>query len=163
MHFSKRHVTGISQCTQEQYVEKLKTNSYGKCVYNTDNNVCDHQTVSMLFEGNITVTMAVSAFSKDCYRNIHIHGTKGEIVGKDSDEVLILNVFGGKRKKIKTKARGAGHLGGDYGICRTFHQLMKNEPIDKNYLTTIDVTLLSHKIVFGAEESRKNGGQLIKL
>ncbi|MEG2085151.1 MAG: hypothetical protein RRY78_06315, partial [Clostridia bacterium] len=67
------------------------------------------------------------------------------------------NVFGGKSYTVKAKGAGRGHLGGDIGICETFHKLMNNQPVDQNYLTTIDVTLLSHKIVFCAEKSRLQG------
>ncbi|MEG2117421.1 MAG: Gfo/Idh/MocA family oxidoreductase, partial [Clostridia bacterium] len=154
LHYSARQITGLPSPSQSQFEQALRKNNYGKCVFATDNNVCDHQVVSMEFDGGATVSMAVSAFSKDCFRNIHVHCSKGEIIGRDVDNKFVVNVFGGKSRVVKTKIAGKGHLGGDLGICATFHSLMNNQPVDENYMTTIDVTLLSHQAVFAAEKSR---------
>jgi predicted dehydrogenase len=150
---------GKNNPTYEEKVAALKMedNVYGRCVYLCDNNVADHQSVVMNFENGATAALTVTAFSKDCYRKIHIMGTKGEVYGSDTDKFLVLNVFGAKSKKVKIKSKIAGgHLGGDNGICDTFCKLIRGDAIDPDYLTTIDVTLESHKIIFEAERSRKN-------
>ncbi|MDR3293540.1 MAG: Gfo/Idh/MocA family oxidoreductase [Clostridiales bacterium] len=161
------HVAGKNGATTAEVEAALKdiNNPYGRCVYHCDNDVNDHQVVIMRFENGATATLTVTAFSENCYRRIHVMGTKGEIIGTDSDKYLTVNVFGESNKKIlgkkvnriKIKNQG-GHLGGDNGICETFGKLVAGEKIDPDYLTTIDVTLESHRMIFDAERSMRSGG-----
>ena len=70
-----------SHPTEENIMEALKTGPYGRCVYHCDNDVVDHQDEIMAFEGGITACHTITAFSKEIYRDIKIHGTKAELVG----------------------------------------------------------------------------------
>jgi predicted dehydrogenase len=152
------HVFGKNNPTAEEKTAALKNpeNPYGRCVYFCDNNVEDHLSVAMKFQNGATATLTLTAFSKDCYRKIHIMGTKGELFGNDYDKFVTVNVFGQKKpRKIRIKNPVGGHLGGDNGICDTFYKLIKGEKIDGDYLTTIDVTAESHNIIFEAEKKRK--------
>ncbi|MDR1905938.1 MAG: gfo/Idh/MocA family oxidoreductase, partial [Clostridiales bacterium] len=140
--------------TYEEKVEALKRadNPYGRCVYFCDNNVNDHQNVIMEFDSGATAALTLTAFSKDCYRRIHIMGSRGELMGCDMDRYLSLNVFGEKSKRVRIRAKAkGGHMGGDGGICDTFCKLLRGEEIEKDYLTTIEVTAVSHNIIFDAE------------
>ncbi|MDR0752023.1 MAG: Gfo/Idh/MocA family oxidoreductase [Christensenellaceae bacterium] len=157
------HATGINHPSQAERYNALKKNDnpYGRCVFKCDNDADDHRSVAIEFENGTTATLTVTAYSKDCHRRIHVVGTHGEILGDDSKNYLIVNIFGEKKSslfkrktnKVKIRALGAGHLGGDLGICRAFVKLIKGQHIDPDYLTTIDVTLEGHKIIARAMES----------
>ncbi|MDR0696072.1 MAG: Gfo/Idh/MocA family oxidoreductase [Christensenellaceae bacterium] len=150
------HATGLNNPTQQERYDSLKKsdNPYGRCVFKCDNDADDHRSVAIEFENNVTATLTVTAYSKDCHRRIHVMGTKGEILGNDSENHLTVNIFGDKSNKlfkrgnkVKIHAIGSGHLGGDFGICRAFTKLIAGKPVDPDYLTTIDVTYEGHKII----------------
>jgi predicted dehydrogenase len=137
-------------------IKALKEGPYGRCVYRCDNNVVDHQVVSLEFEGGITASFTMTAFTstgKD--RRTRIMGTKGEIICEPP--LIEVNTF--KDNKTKTydtadnASPGSGHGGGDYGIMRDFTRaLRENNPA---YLSSsIEVSLESHLMAFAAEESR---------
>ncbi|KAI8846925.1 hypothetical protein BC829DRAFT_397458 [Chytridium lagenaria] len=61
---------------------KLQYGPYGKCVYHSNNDVCDNQVVSLLMEGGRTATFSMVAFTESiCQRSSRIAGSRGEIVG----------------------------------------------------------------------------------
>ncbi|MDR3185678.1 MAG: Gfo/Idh/MocA family oxidoreductase [Christensenellaceae bacterium] len=160
------HATGKNNPTTEEKITSLKNpnNPYGRCVYYCDNDLCDHQSAVMQFESGATATLTVTAFTKDNYRKIHITGTKGELYGSDQDSYISVNIFGKKpsrglfrrrSNRISIRSGIGGHHGGDSGICDTFVKLIRGDEIDADYLTTIDVTLVSHNILSIAEEKRQ--------
>lgn len=61
---------------------RLESGPYGRCVYEADNDVVDHQVVLLEYAGGVTATMTMSAFSEaKCDRRTVIQGTKGELDG----------------------------------------------------------------------------------
>lgn len=149
--------------TREKLYQALKSGKYGKCVFKCDNNAVDHQVVNILFEEGITAHLTMTAFSKDSYRDIHLHCEKGEIYGSGRDNILNCNIFGASSKKIDTNTAlkdSYGHGGGDYNLIKDIISLY-NGNTGKN-LTSIENSLLSHFIGFSAEKSRLNNGKTIE-
>ena len=72
---------GHSNATDDEVMAVLKTGPYGRCVFQCDNDVVDHQVVSMQFEDDITAIFSMSSLTPDTSRSIKIMGTKGEIKG----------------------------------------------------------------------------------
>lgn len=144
---------GKLNASKKEAREILKISPYGRCVFACDNNVNDHQVVNMQFEGGATATLTLSAFTKNCYRRIHIMGTQGDLHGTDITKTITVNLFGKPSKIFQAKPVATGHGGGDKGFCDTIHQFMQGKEIDENLLTTIDVTARSHKIIYEAVRS----------
>lgn len=158
----KRTLTGKLRNSKEDVTEAIKHGDYGKCVFLNDNNVCDHQMVTMTFENGAVAVLNMNAFSDKMFRECHIVGTKGELVGYGAK--LYLNVFGSAQKKIHTATINAtGHVEGDIRLISGFVKILCNETTDLTDITTIDATVISHDIALAAEESRKNGGKTVFL
>ena len=75
-----RRVLSLDE-TQEAVLEALKESPYGRCVYHCDNDVVDHQVVNLEFEGGLTASLTMCAFTDRCERVISLHGSHGEIRG----------------------------------------------------------------------------------
>ncbi|MBE6633238.1 MAG: Gfo/Idh/MocA family oxidoreductase [Ruminococcaceae bacterium] len=144
-------------------VEKaLRETDYGKCVFQCDNDVVDHQIVNMEFEGGITVNVTMEAFNKGG-RNIVIMGTKGEIRANMSDDFITVFDFATREfREIKisdaivNEAITGGHGGGDRGIVYSFYDLLTGNTESKS-ICDVSVACENHMLSFAAEESRLTG------
>jgi len=144
--------------------EALKTGPYGRCVYRCDNDVADHQVVNMEFEGGITATFNLSAFTQNCYRTMLVMGAMGEIEGNLEENAVYVRRFGQPEEKIAldpVSDEFAGHGGGDSRMMEYLCRLIREG--DENALTSVDASVESHIMALAAEESRKNGGKAITL
>ncbi len=154
------------QPTPENLYEALENGPYGRCVYHCDNNVVDHQTVNMEFEGGITAVFTMSAFTQRCYRTLKIMGTEGEIEGNMDTNSLVLRRFGKPDEKIDLDAltdRFAGHGGGDARMMQYVCHMFENGEPHGDALTSVDASVESHIMALAAEESRLQGGKSIEL
>lgn len=160
--YMKRTLTGKAQNSKEDIVNALKYGEYGKCVFLNDNNVCDNQLVTMTFKNGANAVLSLNAFSEKMFRQSHIVGTKGELIGYNTR--LEMKIFGGKSKVIyKGNPAAQGHGEGDLRLISGFVKLLCGENNDLTDITTIDATVISHDIALAAEKSRKLGGEVIRL
>jgi predicted dehydrogenase len=146
--------------TQENVLTDLKGTQYDKCVYKTDNDVVDHQVTIMQFANGKTACHTMSAFSKEIYRDLKIHGTKAELVGCVEDNTMEIRCFGGEVEKITidvSSANVGGHMGGDYFMMNSLYKALNGEVAEG--ITYLDVSIESHLMSFSAEESRMNHGE----
>lgn len=137
--------------TPEGIQKALREGPYGRCVYQCDNNVVDRQVVNMEFEGGVTATFTMTAFTEDTTRQIKIMGTKGQIEANMAKREIHLRRFGGEDILITLKKEEAGHGGGDFGIVKNFVNLVNGTG---DNLTSARASLQSHLMCFAAEESR---------
>jgi predicted dehydrogenase len=142
----------------ETILRLLKTGPYGRCVYRCDNDVVDHQSVLMDFEGGITATFAMEAFTSYGGRRIRVMGSMGDIVG-DEEELVVTDFITGKKVR-STAAEYAsitsGHGGGDFGLMGVFLRAV-TEKNPRLLPTSVQEAMESHLIAFRAEESRLGG------
>ena len=162
--FLGRTLTGKNGASKADKYAALRTGPYGRCVYKCDNNVVDSQKVNMDFGDGKTATLTVTAFNKRMYRETHFMGTKGDIRCNDLDGKIHIKVFRGKSKNIRTRWLPIpGHSGGDNGLVRDFILKMNGKETIQKDLSTMDVTLHSHRMALAAEQSRLNKGKVIEL
>lgn len=143
-----------SDLSYEGRRKALEEGPYGRCVFQTDNNVVDHQVVNMSFDNNVTVQLTMTAFAKDGGRHIHIMGTKGQIVGYfDYNEIKVKHFPSGDEESYHLNNGVEGHGGGDAGLMKDFVNLVRSGN-GKQGKTAASQSVQSHIMAFAAEEAR---------
>jgi predicted dehydrogenase len=137
--------------------DKLTISPYGRCVYRCDNDVVDHQTMNLLFEGGATSTFTMHGHSEREGRTMRWDGTKATLFGDFSDgrphSIRIVDHGSDKEEVIHPTTGSSGHGGGDFGLMRAFIDSINGKP--SKHSTTARVSLESHLLAFASEVSRK--------
>jgi hypothetical protein len=162
----------------ESITEVLKDGPYGKCVYESENDVVDHQVCTPLliqvrlnqqnadFAGQVvnlefadgqTVSFTMVAFTEAiCFRALRIHFTHGELIG-DMNTFTTTNFTTNETTHHAPEVlEPSGHGGGDIGLIATFIKAVKEGRQDI-LGTDVDEVLKSHLTVFASEASRREG------
>ncbi len=146
----------------EGRMDALRNGPYGRCVYHCDNDVVDHMTINMLFEGDITVTFTMHAFSHENTRTMRYDGTRASLRGHAGRGELTLYEFRSMQEQAIPIEKGeGGHGGGDAGLMAAFVQALRGQ--SSALRTSARDSLESHLMAFAAEESRLNGGRVIDM
>jgi len=149
--------------TNEGILKALRRGPYGRCVYRSDNDVVDHQVVSLEFAGGTTAVFSMCGFTHDNTRTVQIMGTRGEIRGNLIEQrFTVYDFMTQNRMEVRVNAANAQHGGGDLGIIRQFLRDLRGRDKTES-LTSARESLHSHMMAFAAEESRLNGGQVVEL
>ena len=153
--------TRLPEPTDEDVVRVLRTTNYGRCAYKCDNNVVDHQTADLEFEGGTTVSFSMCAFGKSA-RTIRVMGTKGDLHAEMGNPNITIYDFETSSYRtlsiddmILDETIVGGHGGGDTGLMYTFYDML-TLPDGAKY-SNLSESVESHKIVFAAEKSRLEG------
>ena len=147
--------------TEEALLEALRTGPYGRCVYRCDNNVCDHMSMILEFEGGITATFSLTAQTSACHRHIHIMCEDGEIEADDGTKQIIVRRHVSSQadtfdeRVINIRTNGSGHGGGDAGILLDFTEGLKSNSADSR--SSISLSVESHLMAGAIERSRLTG------
>lgn len=150
--------------THEGILEALKNGPYGKCVYQTDNNVVDHQVVNLDFEGGATATFSMSGLTHDTDRRVQVMGTKGEIRGNMGHNTFTIYDFLTKEEnEVRIHTPKTGHGGGDTALMRGFLDEVQHFQDGHQGLTSANASVESHMMAFAAEKSRLGEGRSIAL
>lgn len=160
----------LDEITLEEKREFLKRDVYGKCVYKTDMDIVDRQSVSINFSNGSIATLHMVCGSSKAGRWLHIVGTKGEVEGsinsgkfiyRDIDEEAIAY----REKEITTQSlmqreevnsNISGHFGGDYFLMRDLVRYFNGNRTSLA-ITTLEDSINSHLCCYAAEQSRKTG------
>lgn len=133
---------------------ELREGMYGRCVYRCDNDVVDHQIVSMEMESEVTVNFSMDVFTLKDNRETHISLTEGEI---DGDETrLRVRRFRGAEEVVYDFSHLANqpfHAGADLNLVADFVDAIRTGR--KDLATSIGQSVESHRICFEAERSRR--------
>ncbi|KAL7628333.1 hypothetical protein AAE478_002534 [Parahypoxylon ruwenzoriense] len=158
-------------------------NWFGRCVFESDNNVCDEQVVTMTWDedplpasasrspyadavGNRGAKQAtfhmVAQTKRQCHRFTYVYGTTGEIYA-DSRTITVEDFLTGTQHSYHPKLESLGHGGGDHGITRQFIlavDRVKNHGwaaprAQREFIgCSLEEIIRSHAMVFAAEEAR---------
>jgi hypothetical protein len=155
---------------------------FGRCVWESDNNVCDDQFVTITWdddESEATKSLPsrnaksatlhmVAPTEKQCERRGWVYGTKGEIeydsrtiriYSFETHEFTTVNI-----PKAQNPKEDRAHGGGDWGLTRMFVgavDAVENQGWDvrdaQNHFVgcTLEEAVRSHAVVFAAEEARR--------
>jgi predicted dehydrogenase len=165
-------VGGTARLVGKDIVEVIdkREDAIAKCVYHSENDAIDNQVVNVCFEDNSTAHLTMTAFSQECYRYIKVHGTQGEVYGNADEGILYYTRYGEPQQKIDVNQAfnelgiqlSGGHGGGDTYLYMDFIDYITNDSLSATR-TTIEKSIESHMLGFKAEESRLQGGKVLKI
>ena len=160
--------------TMEEKLDYLKTSVFGKCVFKTDMDIVDRQSVIVNFANGSTATLNMVGGASRAGRFMHIMCEYGEIFGYLEENKFVLRTFNKEAVKVKytcdenmytdtvidvtiTDDRennaSAGHSGGDFFIMKDLTSFLRGEGTSVS-TTVISDSVNSHLICYAAEKSR---------
>jgi predicted dehydrogenase len=108
--------------TESAVRRALREGPYGRCVYGCDNDVAEHQVVTIEFAGGVIATLTMSAFTPMGRRRTRIMGTHGFLEG-DGHTLTVTDFVTGQAETIApatgaTPGPGHGDRPGHAGHAR---------------------------------------------
>lgn len=151
----------------EERIKALKTSPYGRCVFECDNNVVDHQVVNMEFEDEITVSFTFSGLAAptsgsslwgpneltEAGRRFTFWGTKGVLSAPAYGHLEFTEHLTGYTEKIQTGFPEGSHGGGDFSMLHNFLDAVERNNKEVS-LSSLEESFHGHIIAFAAENSR---------
>ena len=143
--------------TEQALMEALKEGPYGRCVYRCDNNVCDHMSMILECDNDVTATFSLTAQTGPCHREIRIMCEDGEILADDGKrEILVRRHVSSpndtfEERIIHIRTNASGHGGGDAGIMEDFTASLT---AGAHTRSAISASVESHLMAFALEHSR---------
>lgn len=154
-------LTDDAQARGDEILRALDTTDYGRCVYRMDNDQCDHYTVNLRYDDDITATFSMDAFTPMSGRRTRVMGSHGYLDG----DMQHLEAHDFRTGAITTWVSDvveptddaqSGHGGGDWRMVADFVQAVAHR--DPTRLTsTLAQSIESHLVAFACERSRAHG------
>jgi len=141
---------------REARARALAVSDYGRCVFRCDNDVVDHQVVSVAFQSGLVATLGVHGVASEERRTLRISGSRGELRGVLQTGKLEVTRHGavGPVETIEIQASAFGHSGGDQGLLDHFCSVVSRGALDE-VRASGRVALESHLMGFAAERARR--------
>ena len=141
--------------SQAAHLKAIEAGPYGRCVYRADNDVVDHQVAILEFEGDVTATLTVTAFTQGGGRRVRVHGTEGEIAF--DEHTITLRTFADKNVEVIALGPERGeHGGGDVRVVERWLEALHRR--DPGLIPTgVAASIATHAIGFAAELARHEG------
>ena len=155
-------VTLKNPTTEEGLWEGIREGVYGRCAFLCPVEKVDHQMVQMHFKNGVDASLAM-VFSAAAGRRISFYGTHGEILMDERDGSIKVMPYGKDEELISLSSLVEGgnmHGGGDGALIRELYGILTGEVKCK---TPLKESLESHLMGIASEESRLNGGVLVKV
>jgi len=153
-----RGAGGFQDLSLQDTIQALKESRFGRCVYQTDNDVVDHQVVALEFAQGITATFTMTAFTPWGGRYVRIHGTKGYMEVKIDQRTIDLWEFwnGNRHTQFEIPEDDGGHGGGDDRLIKDLIKAITRTDASRVRTSTSE-SVRTHRLVFAAEHSRRLG------
>jgi predicted dehydrogenase len=136
------------------HFKAVQTGPYGRCVWQCDNDVVDHQVIAMEFPGEVTATFTMTAFTHEGGRRLRVHGTEAVLEFIDHAQEITITTFAtGNVQKIAVGREQGGHGGGDTRMARDWLDAIHAKDPSR-LVTTPQESLGTHAMAFAAEQSR---------
>ncbi len=152
--------------TVDDIYEGLKTKCQGKCAFKcgveSNEHVVDNQLVQLQFKNGVKASLKM-VFAGQAGRRYNLFGTSGEVLMDKREETIEILIYGKEKEVIKFNTlleNGNSHGGGDERIIENIYSVLRNEGENR---TSLKESVESHLIGICAEESRLNGGKIIKV
>ncbi len=152
--------------SDEKIIKYLDKSQYSRCVFKCDNDVVDHQIVNIEFDDKTTASHTMNAFTRWCYRDIKVMGSKGCIEGNFEDKKFKVFHFVDNSERVVDICDYTddfvGHGGGDrIMFVELIDYLLTNKKTVR--LTSIQESMVSHEMAFAAEKSRVEDGKVQEI
>jgi predicted dehydrogenase len=139
---------------REARLEALRAGRYGRCIYRCDNDVLDHQSVSVEFPSGVTASFGLHGFASEERRTVRISGTRGEIRGVLHEGAIELSRPGSFTvERYQTQGSPLDHFGGDDGLLRHFTAALASGDFGQ-LRSSGRGALAGHLLGFAAERAR---------
>jgi predicted dehydrogenase len=146
---------------EESLLQALREGPYGRCVYECDNDVVDHQVVNLEYEGGVTATFTMSAFNEGGRKTV-VQGSHGLIRAEQGRPIRVLDFLSDRWREVSpeppgpTAGRSEGHGGGDEGLMAAWTAALQTGD-RRTIVSGPEESLETHLTVFAAERSRRLG------
>ncbi len=155
----------VLEPTYEKLKKAIQEGPYGKCVFDCDNDVVDHQIVNIQYDHEVTASHTMCAFSKDCFRTMKIYGTRGDLEANTlTNQIVVHDFLTHQTTSIDASKLSddlSGHMGGDHVMLNEFIALLNHQHTHLD--SSIEKSVASHLICMAAESSRLQNGKVIFL
>lgn len=146
--------------TEAGVLDALRGSPYGRCVYECDNDVVDHQVVNFEFPSGSTASFTMTAFTPLEHRKTRIFGSAGCIEG-DGEVITVHDFVTDRISTVQTskepgRSTADGHGGGDDALVDAFVSAVATGDAAQ-ILSDARTSLASHRVVWAAERSRHAG------
>jgi predicted dehydrogenase len=144
-----------TEFTRVGVMAALREGPYGRCVYECDNDVVDHQVVNLLYDNGVTASFTMVGQSEYRDRQTIIFGTKGELRG-NGEKIIHYDFLTGKTQEIAIEQPQTGlqgHGGGDYNLIQKFVEAVATRD-PSGILSGPVESLETHLTTFAAERAR---------
>jgi predicted dehydrogenase len=139
----------------------LADGPYGRCVYDCDNDVVDHQVVLLDYANGVTASHTVTAFTEMADRKTRIFGTHG-CIDVDGDHLVVYDFRAGRAAPPETitpalaDGISGAHADGDNNLVAAFLSAVASRDA-ATILSGPAESLASHRVVWAAERARATG------
>lgn len=161
-HYAWEFIEHLSNPTEQDKLASLRdeSNPHGRCIWKTDADQFDHQSLIIEFANGATATHDLFCATSRKTRTIHVVGDRGELVGDFTEGKIALrrhnpgNKLGYDEQIIDVGIHGGGgdHGGGDGSLIEDFVKVLRGEPTSRAS-TRIEDSLIGHLLVFAANQS----------
>jgi predicted dehydrogenase len=146
--------------SHEGRLHALQTGPYGRCVYDVDNDVVDHQAVTLEHASGAVTTLIMHGHSDKEERTMRYDGTRATLRGKfsfsDASSITLADHGSGVVEHVPLhESHESRHGGGDLGVLVAFVQAVREA--GAGTLTAARTSLESHLLAFAAERARVTG------